>query len=127
MVGLDSTDYISPWPMDWMLGPVNRGHWRHTATLEERGGTFASSGVLFSYLGPVALYAGVLAVLSRGGSLVGQQALSNTCSHWLAKGLNLSFFTISFPFSSKDSFSSLQSLLQSPPLPLSAVNHLLHS
>lgn len=50
ILGLDSTDYVSPLPVGLMIDPVNRGHWRDIANLEEKEGTFSSSSVLFFYL-----------------------------------------------------------------------------
>lgn len=77
---------------------------------------------------------------TKDGSWVQKQALSNTCQHTLStgRGLNpsltgasssefLSFFINHLSFSFRDSYRSLQLLLQSSSLPLSVINHLLLS
>ena len=104
--------------------------------------TFSSSSVLFFYMvasGSVCRGPGSVPS-TKDGSWVQKQALSNTCQHTLStgRGLNpsltgasssefLSFFINHLSFSFRDSYRSLQLLLQSSSLPLSVINHLLLS
>lgn len=137
---LYSTDCVSPLPVGLMLAPVNRRYWKDIANLEEKDFFFFQC-FIFLHGGKWVSSRGPGSVPStKDGSWVQKQALSNTCQHTLStgRGLNpsltgasssefLSFFINHLSFSFRDSYRSLQLLLQSSSLPLSVINHLLLS